>query len=258
MENQPVALVTGGSRGSGRGISLALAREGFTVLINFNNDISAAEQTQGMIEEAGGRADLCQADLCLVEHRDLLLDFCMENLGRLDVLVNSASVTPPEDTDLLEITEENYDRALDVNLKAPFFLTRAAAGLMLRQIKNKSIPGATIINVSSASAYAASLDRGEYCISKAGASMMTTLFAWRLAGSGIRVHEVRVGLIKADVPAAEQKPYAQRIKEGLSPLKRWGEPEDVGKAVAMLTRDDLPFSTGEVINVDGGFHIRRL
>jgi 3-oxoacyl-[acyl-carrier protein] reductase len=257
MENQPVALVTGGSGGLGRGISLALAREGFTVLINFNHGIAAAEQTRGMIEEAGGRAELCQADLVLVEHRDLLLDFCMETLGRLDVLVNNASANPPGDADLLEISEKSYDRALDVNLKAPFFLTRAAAELMLRQIKDRAIPGATIINVSSANAYAASLDRGAYCISKAGASMMTTLFAWRLAGSGIRVHEVRAGLIETEVPAAKQKRCTQRIKEGLSPLQRWGRPEDVGRAVAMLTRDDLPFSTGEVVNVDGGFHLRR-
>ena len=258
METQPVVLVTGGSRGVGRGISLALAREGFTVLINFNTNIAAAEQTREMIEDAGGRAELCQADLALIEHRDLLLDFCIENLGRLDVLVNNAGVSPPDGTDLLEVTESSYDSVLDVNLKAPFLLTQAAVKLMLRQLKAKAIASASIINVSSVSAYAAGTDRGPYCISRAGRSMLTALFASRLGESGIRVYEVRAGLIETDMPARVRKESAQRIKEGLAPLRRWGRPEDVGKAVAMLARGDLPFSTGEVINVDGGFHLGRV
>ncbi len=258
MDKQPVALVTGGSGGTGQAICLALAREGFTVLINYNNNIDAAEQTLELIEQAGGKADLCQADIALTEDRDLLLEYCMENLGRLDLLVNNAAVAPPERHDLLETTEESYDQVLNTNLKAPFFLTQAAARLMIRQLQEGDIASAAIINCSSVSAYAASTNRGEYCVSKAGLSMLTALFASRLAESGINVYEVRRGMIDTAMPPAVRKEYDRLIKGGISPIKRWGRPEDVAKAVAMLARGDLAFSTGEVINVDGGFHLRKL
>jgi NAD(P)-dependent dehydrogenase (short-subunit alcohol dehydrogenase family) len=258
MNSQPVALVTGGSRGIGRGICLALAREGFTVLVNFNTNISAAEETLHLIEKAGGKAELCQADIALTEHRDLLLDFCVENLGRLDLLVNNAGIAPPERLDILETTVKNYDTVLTTNLKGPFFLTQAVARLMIRQLTEKTIPSATIVNVSSISAYTASISRGEYCISKAGLSMVTSLFAERLAEHGINVYEVRPGVIATDMTEGVHKKYDQLIKQGLTPIRRWGQPDDIGKAVAMLARGDLPFSTGEVINVDGGFHLRRL
>lgn len=258
MSDPPVALVTGGSRGIGRGICLALANEGYTILINYNSNNSAAEQTLDLIDKAGGRAEICQADVSVNEDRDLLLAFCMENLGRLDLLVNNAGIAPPKRADILETSRESYDQVLDVNLKGPFFMTQAVANLMLQQIKQKVIPHGAIINVSSISAYTASTNRGEYCISKAGMSMMTALFADRLAEEKIKVYEIRPGVIETDMTGPVKAKYDKLIKEGMAPIRRWGQPEDIGKAVAMLARGDLPFSTGEVINVDGGFHLRRL
>jgi NAD(P)-dependent dehydrogenase (short-subunit alcohol dehydrogenase family) len=256
MNHKPVALVTGGSRGIGRGICLALAREGFTVLINFNTNIAAAEQTRELIEQAGGTAELCQADIAEKEHRDLLLDYCMENLGRLDLLVNNAGIAPPERRDLLEMTEESYDLIMNVNAKAPFFLAQAAANLMIRLQRDKTISAGTMINISSVSAYAAGNSRGEYCLSKAALSMSTVLFATRLAEHNIRVYEIRPGLIETDMTAVVQKKYDHLIAGGFTPIKRWGQPDDIGKAVAAIARGDFPFSTGEVFNIDGGYHLR--
>ena len=256
--DKPVALVTGGSRGIGRGISLALASEGHTVLVNYNENVTAAEQTKHMIDRLGGRAEICQADIGAREHRELLLEFCIENLGRLDLLVNNAGIAPPKRADMLEMDEKSYDLVLKTNLKGPFFLTQQVARLMIEQLRNKSIPRACIINVSSISAYTASVNRAEYCISKAGISMMTALFAARLAQYGINVYEIRPGIIETDMTAAVRKKYDPLIKEGLMPLRRWGQPEDIAKAVAAIARGALPFSTGEVINVDGGFHLRTL
>lgn len=256
MSTQRVALVTGGSRGIGRGICLALAREGYAVLINYNSNIGAAEETRHLIEKAGGRAEICQADIAERSHRDLLLDFCMENLGRLDLLVNNAGIAPRVRNDILEMTEESYDEVMTTNLKSPFFLTQRVARLMIGLLERKVIPDAAIVNISSVSAYAASPSRGEYCISKAGVSMATALWATRLAEYGIRVYEVRPGLIETDMTAGVKKKYDELIEKGFSPIKRWGRPEDIGKAVAAIARGDFPFSTGEVFNVDGGYHLR--
>ena len=256
MPHRPVALVTGGSRGIGRGICLALGQQGFRVLVNYNANLDAAEETCRMIEAGGGTAISCQADIAHAEHRELLLDFCLETLGRLDVLVNNAGIAPPTRHDLLDMPAESFELVLNTNLKAPFFLTQAAAKVMIRQLKENSIPSASIINISSISAYAVSTNRGEYCISKAGVSMATALFAVELAQYGIRVYEVRPGVIETDMTAGVKKKYDKLIAEGFSPIKRWGKPDDIGKAVAMLARGDLPFSTGEVINIDGGFHLR--
>lgn len=258
MSSQPVALVTGGSRGIGRAICLALAREHFTVLVNYNSNQSAAAETLDLIEKAGGSGDICQADVSTPEHRHLLLDYCLETFGRLDLLVNNAGIAPPQRLDLLETTEANYDRVMKTNLKSAFFLTQAAARIMIRLLEAKEIPAASIVNISSISAYTASVNRGEYCISKAGLSMATQLFAARLAEYGIGVYEIRPGVIKTDMTEAVAKKYDQLIKEGLTPIRRWGQPEDIGRAVAAIARGDLPFSTGEVINVDGGFHLRTL
>lgn len=258
MNGKPVALVTGGSRGIGRGISQALAREGFTVLVNYVSNLSAAEETRELIEQAGGSAELCQGDVALKEDRDLLLDFCMETLGRLDVLVNNAGIAPSKRMDLLETTLESYDQVMNTNLKSAFFMSQAAARLMVNQIEAQRITGGAIINVSSISAYTASVNRGEYCVSKAGLAMVTQLFAMRLAGHGINVYEVRPGVIATDMTSGVKEKYDKLIAEGLTPIRRWGQPEDIGKAVAMLARGDLPFSTGEVVNVDGGFHMKWL
>ncbi len=257
-DNKPVALVTGGSRGIGRGISLALASEGYTVLINYNENVTAAEQTKHMIERMNGRAEICQADIAAREHRELLLDYCMENLGRLDLLVNNAGIAPRKRADLLDMDEKSYELVMRTNLRGPFFLTQRTAKLMIQQLKNKMIPRAAIVNISSISAYTASTNRGEYCMSKAGVSMMTALFAARLAEYGINVYEVRPGIVETDMTASVRKKYDPLIKDGLYPIRRWGQPEDVAKTVAAIVRGSFPFSTGEVFNVDGGFHLRTL
>lgn len=256
MSNTPVALVTGGSRGIGRGIALALAKEGYKILVNYNTNLDAADDTCRMIEEAGGQAESCQADIAEPEHRELLLDYCMERLGRIDLLVNNAGIAPPTRHDLLDMPAESFDLVMATNLKAPFFLTQAVAKMMIQQLNDKTIPSAMIVNISSISAYAVSTNRGEYCISKAGVSMATALFAVELAQYGIRVYEIRPGVIDTDMTVAVKKKYDKLITGGFSPIERWGTPEDVGKAVAAVARGDLPFSTGEVINVDGGFHLR--
>ncbi len=257
MEKQPVALVTGGSRGLGRGICLTLARSGFTVLVNYNNNDAAAEQVVDLIVKGGGRADTCQADVAVREHRHALLDYCIEHHGRLDLLVNNAGLTPPLATDLLVDDEETYEQTMDVNLKGPYFLTQATARLMIAQLKEKIIPRATIINVNPSQAFGPHVGRGPYGLCKAGLTMMTTLFAVRLAEYGIGVYEVRPAAVEVDMPEDLRKEYDQRIKDGRLPGKRWGRPEDVGRAVALLARGELAFSTGEVIHVDGGLHLGR-
>ena len=255
-ERKRVALVTGGSRGIGRGISLALAQDGFAVLVNYNNNSDEALRTKHMIEHMGGTAEICQADITTIEHRELLVDYCMETFGRLDVLVNNAGIAPPERRDLLDMSEASFDLVMATNLRAPFFLTQRVARHMIEQVRNRSIMNASIVNISSVSAYAASINRGEYCMSKAAMSMMTSLLAVRLAEYGIHVYEVRPGVVATDMTSGVKEKYDRMIKDGFTPIRRWGQPADVGKAVAMLARGDLPFSTGEVVNVDGGYALR--
>ncbi len=263
----PTALITGASRGIGRGIGLELAVVGFDLVINFASDTNAARQTAAdcfVRAQSGGktvRAEICQADISSAADRDRLIDFTRKTFGRLDLLVNNAGVAPKVRADILEATEESFDRLININVKGPFFLTQRAAHWMLEQISEARPPAATrpkIITISSISAYTASINRGDYCISKAALSMITPLFAARLAGHGINVYEIRPGIIATDMTGPAKDKYDRLIAEGLTPIQRWGTPEDVGKAVAAIAQDLLPFSTGEVINVDGGFHLRRL
>jgi NAD(P)-dependent dehydrogenase (short-subunit alcohol dehydrogenase family) len=251
----PVALVTGGSRGIGRGICLELARGGFAVAVNFAGNEDAARETQALIEAERGTAALFRADIGATTDRERLVDTVLEKLGRIDVLVNNAGITSVGRRDLLEATEESWDRVLAVNLKGPYFLIQRVAREMVRLGASLAYP--TIVNVTSLSAYSLSTNRGDYCISKTGLSMVTQLFALRLAEHGIRVFEVRPGVIDTDMTAGAHDRYTQLIAEGLSPIRRWGTPADVGKAVALLVSGGLPYSTGDVINVDGGFHLRR-
>jgi NAD(P)-dependent dehydrogenase (short-subunit alcohol dehydrogenase family) len=262
-----VALITGASRGIGRGIALELAKIGCDLVINYASNDSAARQTAGdcvAAARAAGktiRAEICQADISSSAERRKLIEFTKSTLGRLDVLVNNAGVAPQVRTDILEATEESFDRLININAKGPYFLTQLAAKWMIEQ-RQTGVPPALfqprIITISSISAYTASVNRGDYCISKAALSMLTPLYASRLAEHGIGVYEIRPGLIKTDMTGPAKEKYDKLIDEGLTPIKRWGTPEDVGKAVAAITQDLLPFSTGEVINVDGGFHLRRL
>src|SRR6185503_5369199 len=206
------------------------------------------------------RVETCRANIADPGERESLVQQTRERFGRLDLLVNNAGIAPERRVDLLDATAESFDRIVDTNLKAPYFLTQAVARWMIEQRSSGAIDGYSpaIVNITSVSAYAASPERGDYCISKAGLSMMTKLYAARLASEGIRVYEIRPGVISTDMTAGVKEKYDRLIDADLTPIKRWGTPEDVGRAVAAIATDLLPFSTGEVINVDGGFHLRRL
>jgi len=255
MDTHPVALVTGGSRGIGRGICVALARAGHAVAINYQGNAEAARETQALLGP-GVPSLLCQGDVSAAADRQRLLGEVLGRWGRVDVLVNNAGITSVGRLDLLEATEESWDRVLGINLKGAYFLSQLAARAMLRLRQDVPDSRPAIVNISSLSAYAVSTQRGDYCISKAGMAMMTQLFALRLAEHGIRVYEVRPGVIETDMTAAVRDHYTPLIEAGLTPIRRWGTPEDVGQAVAALVTGALPYSTGEVINIDGGFHLR--
>jgi len=257
----PTALITGASRGIGRAIALALAGEKYDCVINYARNEAAALEVKKQIETAGGRAIAIQADIGASADRRRLVEEVLEDFGRIDVLVNNAGVAPEVRQDILEASEESFDRVMGTNLKGPYFLTQLVARQMIEQAGRgqAAASGGKIITISSVSAYAASVNRGDYCVSKAGLSMMTKLFASRLAEYGIGVYEIRPGIIETDMTGPVKEKYDKLIFEGdLTPVKRWGKTEDVAKAVVAIVKELLPFSTGEVINVDGGFHLRRL
>lgn len=250
-----VALVTGAARGIGRGIALALAEHGWSIVINYRGNTEAAEQTKQLVEQAGGRAFIVQADVSNSADRQRLVDETLKNFGRIDLLVNNAGMAPRQRMDILEMNEVSYDEVMLTNLKGPFFLTQLVARVMRDAIA--TVPNPKIINIGSLNAYTSSVNRAEYCISKAGVSMMTRLFADRLAEYGINVYEIRPGIITTDMTSVVKEKYDRMIGEGVTPIHRWGTPEDIGRAVMAIAQDLLPFSTGEIINVDGGFHLRR-
>lgn len=256
--NERVALVTGASRGIGRGIALALAQSGWAVVINYRGQAEAAQATAQDVSAAGGRSLVVQADIGQAEDRTRLIAAPLETFGRLDLLVNNAGMAPRKRMDILETTEASYDEVMAVNLKGPFFLTQAAANAMVQLVHAGAVERPLIVNIGSMSAYTSSPNRAEYCLSKAGVGMMTALFADRLAEFGIHVYEVRPGIIATDMTSVVKERYDRLIGEGLTPIRRWGEPDDIGRAVVALAEGYFPFSTGEVINVDGGFHMRRL
>lgn len=261
----PVALVTGASRGIGRGIAVALAGIGHSVAINYAGNENAALQCKRLCEQerpADSKAhfEIIRADISKAEGRSRLLAFVGEQFGWVDLLVNNAGVAPAVRADILEASEESFDRLISINLKGPYFLTQAVAQFWLS--RNDELQRRTskpkIVTISSISAYTASSNRGEYCVSKAALSMLTPLFAARLAEYGIQAFEIRPGIIATDMTAVVKAKYDQLIAEGLSPIRRWGTPEDVARAVVAIAQDRFPFSTGEVINVDGGFHLHIL
>jgi NAD(P)-dependent dehydrogenase (short-subunit alcohol dehydrogenase family) len=254
MNAHPVALVTGGSRGIGRGICLELARGGYAVAVNYAGNETAARETQTLIG-AAAETLLCRADVGVAADRERMVDEVLARWGRIDVLVNNAGITSVGRKDLLEATLESWDAVLAVNLKGPYFLTQRVAREMVARRDRLHRPA--VVNVSSLSAYALSTDRGDYCVSKAGLTMVTRLFAARLAEHEIRVYEVRPGVIETDMTSGGRERYTTLLAEGLAPVRRWGTAEDVGRAVASLVAGAIPYSTGEVVNVDGGYHLRR-
>ena len=254
-----LAVVTGGGRGIGRGIVLELAASGWSIAVNFVRDAGSAEETCQQARDLGApRALAFQANVSEIEDGARLVKEITGRFGRIDLWVNNAGIAPSVRRDLLETTPESWDQVLGTNLRGPFFLTQLAAREMLAQMEAGTVSDPQIIFVTSISANTTSINRGEYCVAKAGLSMVAQLFAARLAEHGIRVSEIRPGIIATDMTAGVREIYDRRIAEGLSPIRRWGTPEDVGKAVAALASGAFPFSTGEVFNVDGGLHLRRL
>jgi len=252
------AIITGGARGIGKGIAEKLASEGYAVAVIDVADEKSAAENMEHVKKHGGPFMYIRGDITSAESRKNCVDSVLDRFGRIDVLVNNAGVAPKVRMDILETTEESFDFVLGINLKGTFFLTQLVAREMIREVGAMEDIKPKIINISSMSAYTASTSRGEYCISKAGVSMVTTLFADRLAEYGINVYEIRPGIIYTDMTAVVKEKYDKLINEGLTPIKRWGYPEDIANAVSVLCSGKLGFSTGEVINVDGGFHIRRL
>jgi NAD(P)-dependent dehydrogenase (short-subunit alcohol dehydrogenase family) len=257
-DTQPAALITGSSRGIGRGIAEELARRGHAVVVNYVRSDEAASAVVAQVEAAGGKAVAAQGDVASAEDRRRLIDAALTNFGRLDVLVNNAGITSQGRKDLLQADEESWDLVFDTNLKGPFFLAQLAANTMIDLVGKQTIARGTIVNVSSISAYAVSTNRADYCMAKAAMQMMTWLLAARLAEHNLRVFEVCPGVIASDMTAPVQEKYDRLIADGLSPIRRWGQPDDVARAVAALVGDDFPFCTGDRLNIDGGFHIRRL
>ncbi len=253
-----VALVTGASRGIGRGIALALVEHGWAVVINYRGNRDAAEETLRIVEKGSGNGMLIQADISQPADRRRLIADTLEHFGRIDLLVNNAGIAPRQRLDILELGEDSYDEVLAVNLKGPFFLTQQVARAMIDFLGAGVMANPRIINISSISAYTSSSNRGEYCLSKAGLGMMTALFADRLAEYGIGVYEIRPGVIETDMTGPVKEKYDKMIADGFTPIKRWGQPGDIAKAVIAIAEGLFPFSTGEVFNVDGGFHLRRL
>jgi 3-oxoacyl-[acyl-carrier protein] reductase len=253
-----VALITGGSRGIGYGIALYLAHGGYDLVINGVRESDAVKEQLSELEKSGARVLYCRANIALADDRKRMLDEIRSFHGRLNILVNNAGIAPRERKDILEASEESFTELIDTNLKGPYFLTQSTAAWIIDQKKASREFSGCIINISSISAVVASVNRGEYCIAKAGVSMATQLFAVRLAEYDIPVYEVRPGIIKTDMTAGVTEKYDRLIENGLTLQKRWGYPADVGKAVLALADGYLPYSTGQVINVEGGMLTQRL
>lgn len=244
-----IAVVTGGSRGIGKGIAEALLKKGFTVIVTARNKGAEIEELEKVYND---KILFVPCDISDNEDRKNLASFVKKNFGKLDLLVNNAGVAPRERKDILEITPEDFDYLTDINLKGTFFITQELAPLLIENEKSR------IVNISSMSAYTASVNRGEYCISKAGISMITKLFAARLAEHGVSVIEIRPGIIETDMTANVKEKYEKLIVEGITPISRMGKPEDVAKCVVSVAEGNFDFCTGTVIDCDGGFNVRRL
>jgi len=263
MKSEKVALVTGAGRGIGRGIALALAKDGFIVAGN-GRSFNPEDPKKGLfevkktIEQAGGSFFPIKADVSLSEDRQYMVNAIIQKYGRIDVLVNNAGVAPLKRLDMLETTKESYDRVMNINLKGPFFLTQMIANKMIEYKMKNPKAESRIIFITSISVYFSSPSRAEYCISKAGLSNVSTLFAHRLAEYGINVYEIRPGITATDMTSGVKEKYDKLIREGLVPQNRWGTPEDIGRSVAALARGDFPYATGSVIEASGGMQIHRL
>ncbi|MGJ3244238.1 MAG: 3-ketoacyl-ACP reductase [Opitutales bacterium] len=258
MKQRRVAFVTGGSRGIGFGVADHLARDGFDLAINGMRPETAVGEPLAALRQHGGEVIYCQGDIGSAAARAAMLTRIREHFGRLHVLVNNAGVAPKERKDILEASEDSFDYVIGTNLKGVYFLTQAAANWLVEQKQADDGFQGCIINVGSISATVASVNRGEYCVAKAGVAMTTALFAARLGEYGIPVYEIRPGVTRTDMTAGVAEKYDKLIAEGLCVTRRWGQPDDTGKAAAALARGDFPYSTGQVILTDGGLTLPRL
>ena len=259
MIDKKVALVTGAARGIGNGIAAQLASEGYAIAIMDLIPEESVKENIDKVKAFGNPVLYVNGSTTSAESRQSVVDKIMSEFGRIDVLVNNAGVAPRVRLDILETTEENFDFVLGVNIKGTFFLTQLVSNVMINEVKSDASFRPIIVNISSMSAYVSSTSRGEYCISKAGISMITTLFADKLAEFGICVYEIRPGIISTDMTSTVTDKYNKFIfeDEGL-PIKKWGYPQDIANAVSVFCSGKLAYSTGEILNIDGGFHIRRI
>jgi NAD(P)-dependent dehydrogenase (short-subunit alcohol dehydrogenase family) len=256
-----VALITGASRGIGRGIAISLARDGrHDLVINYAGNEAAARETQQLCLAAAPkpiRVEIAQADVARTHDRTRMIEYVRTSFGRIDVLVNNAGITSPGRADILEATEDSWDTVMGTNLRGPFFLTQTVALLMRESDALPNTPRA-VINLSSISAFAVSINRGDYCITKAAIGMMTQLWAVRLAEFGIGVFEIQPGVIESDMTGPVKAKYDALFAQGFAPINRWGQPDDIGRCVSAIARGDFPYTTGQVFHIDGGFHLRTL
>ncbi|HJQ23085.1 MAG TPA: 3-ketoacyl-ACP reductase [Blastocatellia bacterium] len=255
-DHRPLALITGASRGIGRGIAIALAGCGYDIA-GVSRTFDPLEVKQ-RVEQAGARFLSVQGDVAKLEDHERIVNAVTDHFGRIDLLVNNAGVAPEQRLDVLETTPASFDRVLAINLRGPFFLTQRVAAQMIAQVQAAPDARPKIVFITSVSAYISSPSRAEYCLSKSALSMTAAIFADRLAEYGINVYEVRPGIIKTDMTAPVESKYDRLIEEGLIPQRRWGLPEDVGRAVAALVTGGFDYSTGTVIEVSGGMNLRRL
>lgn len=253
-----IAFITGGTRGIGFGVALALGKAGFNLAVNgMRNEVAVADALEEL-RNLGVNVAYFQGNVAVREDRQAMLDKILSHFGSINVLVNNAGIAPRERADILHAKEENWDEVMEINLKGPYFLTQLFANYFVEKKVVNPLFEASIINISSISAFVASINRGEYCISKAGIAMATKLWATRLGEYDIPVYEIQPGIIKTDMTAGVVEKYDKLFQEGISLQRRWGLPDDVGKVAAMLAQGNMPYATGQAIKVDGGLHIQRL
>ena len=259
MENKmKVAIITGSGRGIGRGIAIQLAKAGWKIVINDIGNPEPPADTLDLVKKEGSDGLIVLANITVAADRQKIVDETINKFGQIDLLVNNAGIGPRARMDMLEICEESMNEVLAVNTIGPYFLTQLVSKRMIDLISEKRIESGKIVNIGSISAYTSSTSRAEYCISKAAVAMNTLLYADRLANEGINVYEIRPGIIQTPLTEIVKDKYDKLIAEGILPIKRWGQPEDIGKAIVAIAEDYLPYSTGQIIDVDGGFHIHRL
>jgi NAD(P)-dependent dehydrogenase (short-subunit alcohol dehydrogenase family) len=258
MTRAPIALVTGARRGIGRGIAHALAAAGFDIAVNDLADDDDARETLAIVRRNGRRAAFLQASIADLPGHAQLVDRAFAAFGTLDCLVNNAGIQVKVRGDVLDVTPASFDELLAVNLRGTFFLTQAVARRMLAESRGAGDPPRSIVTISSANARIVGPNRAEYCFAKTGLAMMNQLFALRLADADIACYEIRPGIIRTDMTAPAAERYDRLIADGIAPIRRWGEPEDVGRTVAALAARALPFNTGDAFHVDGGLHIKAL